>query len=99
MMEETVPMCLEELLKVDFDGRLYSVKEVVDFDGEKFDKFYQHYLQYYIDHIERSRLSPTSQNLSNNVESTQLWVILLSITTKRENKRLERKIDLLLKSR
>ncbi len=70
------------------DGKPHTMKEVVDFDDVTFDRFYQQMLKF----RNQSNFRPVQPQF----DPTLLWLQI--ITNVRENRRLEKKIDLLFKS-
>ncbi len=97
---------IDEIIKFGCDGKLYSMKEVVDFDDEKFDRFYQQMLQFFnenpVENPKRTNhpLSDlTLDVIAISMATTQTHAIfaLQIVINRRENRILERRIDLLLK--
>nr|QBK85514.1 MAG: hypothetical protein LCMAC101_01010 [Marseillevirus LCMAC101] len=76
---------IDEMIIFGYDGKSCTMKEIVDFDDEKFDRFYQHFLQL----LNENPIATTQ---------TQILFALQIVMNKRENKRLREKLDSLLKS-
>jgi hypothetical protein len=97
---------IDEIIKIGCNRNLYTMKEIIDFDDETFDKFYDQMLQFFnenpMDQPERTNhplVDLTTGILAIEIATTQTQVVfaLQIIINRRKNRRLERNIDLLLK--
>ncbi|MBV1952712.1 MAG: hypothetical protein KUG64_11030 [Cycloclasticus sp.] len=73
---------IDEIIKLGCDVK-YTMKEIINFDDEKFNRFYQRMLQSF------------NENLGHDTTQALVIVVLQVVINKRENRRLERKLDLL----
>ncbi len=104
-----VPICkhtnyedIDEIIQIGCNGKLYSMKEIIDFDDEKFDLFHNQMLQCFNENMPENLKGSDNPFLGLIIvqlatTQTQAIFALQIVINRRENRKLERKLDLLLK--
>jgi len=98
---------IDEIVEIGCYGNMYTMKEIIDFDDEAFDVFYNQMLKFFNEELFSTEIlggtdRPSFELVSNFAAAgiaaarTQALFATQIVMNRRENRRLERKIDSLL---